>query len=123
MKGLPKALLKLTSSQQPQPRAASEAPTELLSMGKGLPVAPGAVESEFEEESSSAGAEGEQTLPLILRILHSWMFLSELIPCVQFHTAAHSEQVEWLHALIRKVNKRRQLPARGTGTFSVAQVW
>lgn len=58
----------------------------------------------------SDSAEAEQMLQYILRPIHSWMFLAELIPCVKFHAALPAQQLDWLRALVRKVDARAKQP-------------
>lgn len=48
----------------------------------------------------------------ILRLLHSWLFLAEVVPCVDFHTASSLQQADHMSKLIAKTETARQLSAR-----------
>eukprot|EP00892_Ulva_mutabilis_P009333 jgi/Ulvmu1/6772/UM030_0110.1 len=48
----------------------------------------------------------------MLSLLHSWLFLAELIPCGDFHTAPPHEQADLMKKLIQKTVSRTAQPSR-----------
>lgn len=62
---------------------------------------------------ASDTSDADQTLRYMITLLHSWLFLAEVVPCLEFHAASPSKQLGYMHDLISRVEQRNRMPAQG----------